>query len=104
MQRTMDCGRTKVNTPTSSHCVKYSVPGIEPPLTGSSMVGWFALMVSMMFSYPPPAVRMPTANTAMPTSMMMPHSASVNATPRKPPMVVNRMTAAPKSTRPTMYE
>ena len=104
MQRTIDCGRTKVNTPTSSHCVKYSVAGMPPPLKGSSMAGWFALMVSMMFSYPPPAVRIPQASTAMPTSMMMPHSASVNATPRKPPMVVNKMTAAPNSTRPTMYE
>ena len=50
MQRTMDCGSTNVRMPTSSHCVKYSPAGMLPPLNGSSMAGWFALMVSMMFS------------------------------------------------------
>ena len=47
---------------------------------------------------------MPAASTKMPMSMATPHIASVTATPRKPPMVVNSTTATPKSTSPTRYE
>ena len=50
MQRTADWGRTNVKMPTSSHCVKYSDAGMEPPPKGSSISGRFARMVSMMFS------------------------------------------------------
>ena len=104
MQRTTDWGRANVKIPTSSHCVKYRDTGMVPPERGSSICGWFARMVPMMFSHPPPAIRMPAASTTMPTSIAMPHSASVTATPRKPPTVVKMMTATPKMANPTKYE
>ena len=37
--RTTDCGRTNVNTPTSSHWVRYSDGGMLPPDVGSSISG-----------------------------------------------------------------
>ena len=104
MHRTTDWGSANVKMPTSSHCVKYSDTGIVPPESGSSICGWFVRMVPMMFSQPPPAIRMPAASTTMPTSIAMPHNASVTATPRKPPTVVKIITATPKMAKPTKYE
>ena len=99
--RTTLCGRQKVKTPTSSHCVKYSPMGMLPPESGSIIWGWLAAIASMMFSQPPPALRMPPARTTMPTIMAMPQSVSVKATPRKPPSVVKRMAAMPNIANPT---
>ena len=50
MVRTTLCGRQNVNTPTSSHCVKYRPMGMLPPDSGSIIWGWLAAIVSMMFS------------------------------------------------------
>ena len=50
MVRTTDWGSTKVNTPTSSHCVKYRDDGMAPPAKGSSISGEVSLMEVMMAS------------------------------------------------------
>ena len=50
MQRTTDCGRQNVSTPTSSHCVTYRPMGICPSENGSIIAGFSAMIVFMMFS------------------------------------------------------